>query len=67
MALGKNGIDLKAIAKDQKAIDSLPNKGRALGSKQKTPSEASKARKKIANKIHQQAVTAKFPPYKSTD
>lgn len=28
MGLNKNGIDLSAIRKDQKAIDKLPNKGR---------------------------------------
>lgn len=33
MALDKNGMDLKAIRKDQKAIDKLPNKGRAFGKK----------------------------------
>ena len=30
MALGKNGMDLKAIRRDQKAIDALPNHGRAF-------------------------------------
>ena len=29
MALNKNGMDLKAIRRDQKAIDALPNHGRA--------------------------------------
>lgn len=29
MALNRHGIDLKAIRRDQKAIDALPNKGRA--------------------------------------
>jgi len=29
MALGKDGVDWKAIKKDQKAIDKLPNRGRA--------------------------------------
>ena len=29
MALNKNGMDLRAIARDQKAIDALPNRGRA--------------------------------------
>ncbi len=28
MALNKNGMDLKAIRRDQKAIDKLPNRGR---------------------------------------
>lgn len=28
MALDKNGMDLKAIARDQKLIDALPNHGR---------------------------------------
>ncbi len=29
MALNKHGVDWKAIDRDQKAIDKLPNKGRA--------------------------------------
>lgn len=29
MALDKNGMDLKAIRRDQKEIDALPNRGRA--------------------------------------
>lgn len=29
MALGKDGVDWKAIKQDQKAIDKLPNHGRS--------------------------------------
>jgi hypothetical protein len=34
MALNKDGMDLKAIRKDQKAIDALPNRGRVQSPKE---------------------------------
>lgn len=43
MALNKQGMDLKAIRRDQKAIDSLPNRGRAMVGEKK---------KEMAKKMH---------------
>lgn len=39
MALNKKGVDWKAIGKDQKAIDKLPNHGRAYDHKKKELAE----------------------------
>ena len=42
MALNKNSMDLKAINRDQKAIDRLPNRGRAFVDNSKKASMAKK-------------------------
>lgn len=41
MALNKDGVDWKAIKRDQKAIDKLPNKGRAKDKIKKMASKIS--------------------------
>ena len=45
MALGKDRVDWKAIDRDQKAIDKLPNKGRVKDSKKKALEKVKKTKK----------------------
>jgi hypothetical protein len=58
MALNKKGMDLKAISRDQKAIDKLPNHGRASVNHAKSKALEG-AKKESLNAWGQDAKTAR--------
>lgn len=64
MSLNKNGMDLKAIRRDQKEIDKLPNKGRASIDHSKNKKKHIAKKMKSSQKVYDMSYKWKRDPEK---